>query len=694
MKKLLLIVFLIMLTACSSLKKNTSVLDKMEDGSAQLVSGETWGATRTKINDTDSRVTILESEIDTKQDASTAATDEELAAGLALKQDASTAATDSELASAVAIDASGFDGNLTTSDDTIQELAQAVDDLAATSTITPDGTDPTKAAVAVLADTATEATHATSADTATSASTVPGSGITGTVDESVIDSDIARDSEVTSAVSTKQDTITSSTDLTIKDLTADSVTTNFTDGLAGSFWNNYNTSTPTLTGKMGIWPESDGIHFSNDGTDGGVLGTGSAIDITVADMADSAVETSSEGLTNTNTAFPTSATVYAEIQTLTALVNALQTAVENAGINAFTFLVSDPSSFPDYVSATSYTWDMTVADISSISDTDTVKWQVNSGGYESNDCTYVTDHWECAIAGLTENSSNTVQFQACDDQTTPSCGESSEYTQISDTSAPVGVADADSTHSGAEDSITSGIDWTETYLDASTITCTVVNATPTSPEVTCVGNACDTEALTPDGTGTVTCTWVGKDYAENEATGTDLVQEFTYSGSADQTPYDVQFYEGATETVNGTYKLLLSDSSGDVVAISNPITYSNANGYVTATLATVNGDVVSASTYYASIVMDDIASSYVRFMYPTTASTWGMDNDGGTYATPATSMSNGTCAGDNALQSSPMMRIRNSSGTVLVEWGGTISGETALGTRNTTLTWCDGAVAN
>ena len=100
----------------------------------------------------------------------------------------------------------------------------------------------------------------------------------------------------------------------------------------------------------------------------------------------------------------------------------------------------------------------------------------------------------------------------------------------SDTSAPVGVADADGTHSGTEDSITSGIDWTEPYLDVSTVACTVVNATPTSPEITCIGNACDTEPLTPDGTDTVTCTWAADDLAGNSATGTDLVQAFTYSG--------------------------------------------------------------------------------------------------------------------------------------------------------------------
>lgn len=42
---------------------------------------------------------------------------------------ASTIARDSEVTAAVAITASGFNGNLTTTDDTIQELAQAVDDL-------------------------------------------------------------------------------------------------------------------------------------------------------------------------------------------------------------------------------------------------------------------------------------------------------------------------------------------------------------------------------------------------------------------------------------------------------------------------------------------------------------------------------------------------------------------------------------
>ena len=80
-----------------------NVLDQMEDGHAQLVSGETWGETRTKLNETDSRVTALESAMDDKQDASTASTDAERIAGLALKQDAATAATDSELADGLAL---------------------------------------------------------------------------------------------------------------------------------------------------------------------------------------------------------------------------------------------------------------------------------------------------------------------------------------------------------------------------------------------------------------------------------------------------------------------------------------------------------------------------------------------------------------------------------------------------------------
>ena len=117
-------------------------------------------------------------------------------------------------------------------------------------------------------------------DYAEVARSVPGSGITGTVPESVIDDDIARDSEVTEAVAAKQDAITPSTDLTMRDLTANSMTLPFTDGAAGIFPGGVNTTPPAFTGYPSMWPESDGWHISNDGaTDGGLIGSGSGATI-------------------------------------------------------------------------------------------------------------------------------------------------------------------------------------------------------------------------------------------------------------------------------------------------------------------------------------------------------------------------------------------------------------------------------
>ena len=144
--------------------------------STPLVSGETWGVTRGKINandaEHDTRLDALESG---KQDAATAATDSELSAGLATKLDEPTGTPD---------------GTKFAADDGTWKTPSG-------STITADGTDPTKAAVAVLADTATHATSADSATTADSAATtetvnspkvsgIPGAALFYAADGSVI----------------------------------------------------------------------------------------------------------------------------------------------------------------------------------------------------------------------------------------------------------------------------------------------------------------------------------------------------------------------------------------------------------------------------------------------------------------------------------------------------------------------------
>ena len=276
----------------------------------------------------------------------------------------------------------------------------------------------------------------------------------------------------TSLTTTLSDYITStSLTTTLSDYATLTGTPEFTEGaefggstIAGFIFGTPVDRTPG-TGEYGIYLESDGIKVSENGVERDI-GSGSAADITVADMADSAVETSAEGLTDTDTAFPTSAAVKAYADAIIAGAP------------------TDTASDPDIADAT--------------------------GWYTQT----TTNHLHYVVYGV---SARDFTDGALDD---------------SDTTDPVGVADADSTHTGAEDSVTSGIDWTEPYLDVSTVTCTVVNATPTSPEVTCIGNACDTEALTPDGTDTVTCTWSADDLAGNSASGTDLVQEFTYSGGA------------------------------------------------------------------------------------------------------------------------------------------------------------------
>lgn len=100
------------------------------------------------------------------------------------------------------------------------------------------------------------------------------------------------------------------------------------------------------------------------------------------------------------------------------------------------------------------------------------------------------------------------------------------FTYIADTTLPVIVADADSTHDGSTP-FTGGFTLTEAHPD--TVTFTAVNATPTSGSMTGTYPDYNTPSITPDGTSDITLTYASTDEAGNAAIGTDLEQLFTHT---------------------------------------------------------------------------------------------------------------------------------------------------------------------
>jgi hypothetical protein len=465
--------------------------------STPLVSGETWGVTRGKINandaEHDTRLDALESG---KQDAATAATDSELSAGLATKLDEPTGTPD---------------GTKFAADDGTWKTPSG-------STITADGTDPTKAAVAVLADTATHATSADSATTATNATyaTSADSATTADTATSATSATSSASSDYATEAGSLAPTKTSGVPGMDKLFEASGTSTNGVYLLGPDALSSGQIAIKLPSGAPGA--SGDMMILTGPTTETMPDGTESVPTYTIE------TATPSSGGVAIDDETPSLTTAYSGTKIET-LISGIMAALESYGLNVFTWNFTVPSSAPYYVASTSAVFAFTITDTSSTNDPDSVLFQVNSGGY-GTDCGSLTG---CTVTGLTENDSNTVQFQVSDDHSPVNTGESQEFAVISDTTAPVGVADADGTHTGTGDSITSGIDWTETYLDTSTVSCSVVNATPPAPEIICVGNACDTELLTPDdNSSTVTCTWAADDRAGNPATGTRLVQNFTY----------------------------------------------------------------------------------------------------------------------------------------------------------------------
>lgn len=104
-----------------------------------------------------------------------------------------------------------------------------------------------------------------------------------------------------------------------------------------------------------------------------------------------------------------------------------------------------------------------------------------------------------------------------------------EYTSPSaDTTDPDLVAGADSTHDGVN-VVNGSVTLTEANPASPAVTFTATNCTPASGNCTGTYPNFVTPDLTPTGTGDIVITYAAVDTSSNAATGTDLVQQFTYS---------------------------------------------------------------------------------------------------------------------------------------------------------------------
>jgi hypothetical protein len=158
------------------------------------------------------------------------------------------------------------------------------------------------------------------------------------------------------------------------------------------------------------------------------------------------------------------------------------------------------------------------------------------------------------------------------------------------------------------------------------------------------------------------------------------------------TPATLEFREGSQDLVPGHYKIVIFNSAGNQVAVFGPQEYSMADDYVSISVSGSPTDIVADADYYGAITNADDGGS-ISWVYPSTATPWGMDDESGTYASPPASITT-ACAGDQGQNSSPMMRIKNSIGEILLEWGGTVGGTTTSFDLNGIVrSWCDSATA-
>ena len=509
---------------------------------------------------------------------------------LGLKQDAATAITEGDVQGII--------------DATVADIPG--------STVVADGTDPTKAAAAVSAD---SATYATTSGTAGTVAAVSGDAVTsGTVADTRIASTIARDSEVTTAVSGKMNIPTGTTSQVVLGdgslgtlpegstitpdgtdptkaaaaVLADSATTSTgvnpvkTPGIPGMMAAYEAEGTSTLrTGFIGpanstvnfVYQFPNGIPSPGDTWVAGTAltgqtlpdgSTGTIIPLTHAAGGSSANDTAF-GISwdsDTTTAASKNA-LYDKLSSLETQVTDMIAAFSAAGLNSFTF--SPSVTYPIYTNDTTPTITVDVTDTSTTYAVDGVNYKLDSGEYAAMTNT-TGDTWSVTLPAQTAGTYD-LQFNALDDKSTPNTGESSVHTNalVIDIAAPVIVAGADSTHDGSTP-VTATMTLTELYPDPSTLLYSVAGGTPASG--TWTGTYPNYSAtITPTGTDDIIITSSGEDFAGNEATGTDLVQGFAYGVAA------------SIETLETTSDIAVTNwtSTGanhySVVADSNDATY-------------------------------------------------------------------------------------------------------------------------
>jgi len=160
-----------------------------------------------------------------------------------------------------------------------------------------------------------------------------------------------------------------------------------------------------------------------------------------------------------------------------------------------------------------------------------VEWKLETGGTYSAAGVTGTSNWSIADLPMGSAGVKNVYIRATDNEGNVQEKVKTITYTIADTTAPVLVAGTDSTHDGVTP-ISGIVVLTEINRASPAVTFTATNCTPASGSCTGTYPNYSTPSLTPTGTGNIVITYSAVDLTGNTATGSDLTQQFIYSGGA------------------------------------------------------------------------------------------------------------------------------------------------------------------
>lgn len=158
----------------------------------------------------------------------------------------------------------------------------------------------------------------------------------------------------------------------------------------------------------------------------------------------------------------------------------------------------------------------------------------------------------------------------------------------------------------------------------------------------------------------------------------------------DWTPATFRVYEGSTSVTFGDFKLLLYDSSYNLVAISAAEQSSETGDWISIDVSGTPTDVSASSVYYVGFVLDGTDTYWVGG-YGTSDAEWGLSNEGGSYASPTDPIN--SLDHDYSEHSNPCLWVANDAGQRLVGWAITGCTTEVYNQRDTTAVFYEDATS-